>query len=231
MKLSIQKYDPAIDAEPYTIDCEIEYTEKMSLLEAVGKAHEENEFIVFDYSCHGHHCGRCAVMLDGVPSLMCATPLTDKNHKVEPLAGHNIVRDLIVDKTDYRDRLAKVYDRVRIEPVSDDGVAVFDGTKTPLIKQLEMCARCGMCDSVCPVHTENPSAYVGPSTMVAIAYRHYDSYDQADRLLEAVSKGMYHCILCSKCNEVCQRYEIEHVNTWKKLREEAEAAGLKPSYT
>ena len=66
--------------------------------------------------------------------------------------------------------------------------------------------------------------------MLAVALRYYDTYDQADRVVEAVSKGLYHCTLCGICDQVCPRYEIKHVEAWKALRAEAEKLGLKPSY-
>lgn len=230
MKITITKYDPAIDPAPYTITNEIPFTDKMTLLEAVVQVNENCEFVAYDYSCHGRHCGRCAVMLDGKPALMCATPLTDTNHTVEPLAGQKVIRDLIVDKTDYHNRLAREYVRTRTEPISEEEVEKSEGADILLGRTLATCMRCGMCDAACPVRAVAPSDYAGPSTMVALAFRHLDSYDQSDRILEAVSKGMYHCTECGTCDEVCQRYEIDHLSMWELLRKAAEERELKPSY-
>ena len=230
MKISIQKYDPLVDAAPYFVEHEVPFVDKMTLLEAVIQIHESGEYIAFDYSCHGRHCGRCAVMLNGVPVLMCATPITDKSHKVEPLKGHPIIRDLIVEKSAYHAKLAQNYFRVRTEAIAESEINEFDGKAAVELQSLVRCMRCGICDAACPVRSEMPAEYAGPSTMISLAFRHYDSYDQANRLLEAVSKGMYRCILCGTCDAVCQRFEIEHVKTWEKLRDEAQTAGLKPSY-
>lgn len=99
-----------------------------------------------------------------------------------------------------------------------------------ILYNVSNCTRCGCCDAICPAKEVSPSEYVGPATMTAVAFRYYDGYDQADRVLEAVGKGLYHCILCGKCDEVCPRPEIKHVEMWKELRAQAEAKGIKPSY-
>lgn len=230
MKIKMFKYDPAIDAEPYFIEKEVPFKDKMTLLEAIVYFHENHLEIAYDYSCHGRMCGRCAVMLDGVPKLACCTKLEDKNHTIEPLEGHRIIRDLIVDKSDFDDRLGKQYLRIRTEPITTDEQHKFDPEAAPVLYNMVNCTRCACCDAACPVYKEMPDKFVGPATMLAIAHRHLDSFDQADRVLEAVSKGLYHCILCGMCDNTCQRYEIKHVEAWKMLREAAEKRGLKPSY-
>jgi succinate dehydrogenase/fumarate reductase iron-sulfur protein len=230
MKIKINKYDPATDAEPYYIEHDVAFKEKMTLLEAIVTVHENFEAVAYDYSCHGRMCGRCAVMLDGVPSLACSTPLKDADHTIEPLKGMTVIRDLIVDKSDLDDRLSKQYLRVRTEPIKEEEINDFDGEKAKIIYNVANCTRCGICDASCPARAATPDQYVGPATMTAVAFRFYDSFDQADRVLEAVSKGMYHCIMCGKCDEVCPRPEIKHVEMWKALRAEAEKRSLKPSY-
>ena len=89
MKIRISKFDPAVDAEPYYITYDVPFKEKMTLLEAIVYVHENNEAVNYDYSCHGRMCGRCAVMLDGIPSLACSTPIIDSSHTIEPLKGHD----------------------------------------------------------------------------------------------------------------------------------------------
>ena len=203
MEIRIFKYDPALDAKPYYITHEVPFKEKMTLLEAITYVHENFEAVNYDYSCHGRMCGRCSVMLDGVPALACATPIKDEAHTIEPLKGHTVIRDLIIDKSDFGDRISKQYNRIRIEPITAEEINDYDGENAKIIYELVNCTRCGMCTAACPVFNESPDKYVGPAAMVAVAFRHYDSYDQADRVLEAVSQGLYNCILCGTCDEVC----------------------------
>ncbi|MBR6527852.1 MAG: 4Fe-4S dicluster domain-containing protein [Lachnospiraceae bacterium] len=233
MKIQIQKYDPAVDAAPYYVTGEVPHKEQMTVLEAVTYFTENCEYIAFDYSCHGRQCGRCAVMMDGVPVMMCCTPITDGDHVIEPLKGHPAMRDLIVDKSEYHDRLSREYVRVRVNPLTNEDVDNFggqDGSQSGTIWALNRCMRCGVCDAACPTKALKPIEFAGPSTMVAIAFRHLDPYDQGDRVMEAVSKGLYHCIQCGMCDSVCQRFEIDHLGVWQILRDAAEARGLKPNY-
>lgn len=230
MNISIFKYDPSVDAQPYYAKYDVPYKDKMTVLEAITYAHEHGEAVMFDYSCHGRYCGRCSVMLDGEPVLACSTPLTDADHTIEPLRGMRVIRDLIVDRSDFDDRLSKQYQRIRFQPVKEEEIDNFDPAAAAKIYNMVDCTRCGVCNAGCPVFNMSPDKYVGPATMLAIAYRHLDSYDQADRVLEAVNAGLYRCIMCGKCDEVCPRYEIEHVKAWQMLRDAAEERGLKPDY-
>jgi len=230
MDIRIKKFDPAVDPEPYYINHEVPFKEKMTLLEVIVYVHENFEAVNYDYSCHGRMCGRCAVMLDTIPALACCTPITNESHTIEPLKGHTVIHDLIVDKHDLDEKLSTQYLRVRTEPITADQINDFDGAAAKKMYDVVNCTRCGCCDAYCPVYQTNPDLFVGPASMVAVYLRHKDSYDQADRLLEAVSKGIFHCTLCGQCDDVCPRPEITHVEMFTELRAEAEKRGLKPSY-
>ena len=230
MKINMYKYDPAVDAAPYYVTGEVAYTDKMTLLECIIAFHEQVQDVAFDYSCHGRMCGRCAVMLDGIPALACSTPITDADHTIEPLKGQTNVRDLIVDKSDYDEKLSQQYQRMRLEPIKPEEINGCDGATASKLYEMVMCMRCGMCDAACPTLQAKPDQFAGPATLFALAFRHTDPFDQGDRVMEAVSKGLYHCIQCGMCDTVCQRFEMDHLGAWKMLRAEAEARGLKPSY-
>ena len=133
------------------------------------------------------------------------------------------------------EELSRQYNRLRIETIVKEDVDKFE-TPYDIAETAETiwkntnCMRCGMCNAVCPIYQTMPDKYVGPAHMLAIHYRHLDPYDQGDRIIEAVSGGLYHCIQCGMCDNVCQRDEIDHQAAWKQLRAAAEARGLKPSY-
>lgn len=231
MKISILKYDPASDPAPYYIEHEVPYKDLMTVLEVITWVHEECEPVSFDYSCHGRECGRCSVMLDGSPVLACCTFVDDSDHVIEPLSGMPVIRDLVVNRSEFDRHLSDVYRRVRIEPVREDEVAnVQVAERSEVIYDMSNCTRCGVCQAACPVFDETPGEYVGPAVMLATAYRDLDPYDQGDRVLEAVQNGLYRCILCGRCDEVCPRVEIRHVEAWNRLRAEADERGIKPSY-
>ena len=232
MKITVCKFDPSKDAAPYYISGEVPYKDKMTALEALVYFHENIAAVNFDYSCACRLCGRCAMMLDGTPCMVCVTPIEDKDHTFEPLAGFNVVRDLIVDKNQYDEKLSKIFDRVRVEPFTAETMVPknYDDSTTHRLYTLEFCARCGVCDAACPAKQSFPDEFIGPSGMLAIGYRHLDQLDQGDRVMEAVSNGLYRCIMCGMCDQVCAQQDIEHMEMWKILRAAAEERGIVPSY-
>lgn len=231
MNIKVFKYDPTVDTEPYYIEHEVPYKDLITVLEIITYVHEECEPVSFDYSCHGRQCGRCAVMLDGNPVLACSTIVEDGDHVIEPLANVPVIRDLVVDRTGFDNRLTRLYTRFRLEPIRGEELpSVEVAERSELLYDLSNCARCGVCQAACPVYTSAPDGFAGPAGMLAVAYRHYDPYDQSDRVMQAVGEGLYHCILCGRCDEVCPRVEIGHVAAWQDLRSAAEERGLRPSY-
>ena len=231
MNIKVYKYDPAVDAAPSYREYEVPYKDKMTALEALVYIHENYEEVAYDYSCHGRMCGRCAMMLNGTPVMMCAEPLEDgKDYTIEPLGSFPVIRDMIVDKSQFDDRLTKKYQRVRMEPLDAESIHKFDVSNVSTQYSLEWCSRCGICQSACPVVASSPHLYDGPAFMIAEAYRHLDSYDQADRLLEAVDGGLFHCIECGRCHEVCPQTDIDHLGVYGLLKKAAEEKGYKPSY-
>jgi succinate dehydrogenase/fumarate reductase iron-sulfur protein len=232
MNITVLKYDPAADASSYAVSGDVPYKEKMSALEALVYFHENIQAVNFDYNCACRLCGRCAMMLDNEPALICITPIDDKDHVFEPLKGYPVIRDLIVDKDALDRQLSGIFERVRLEPFNESTLVAkgYDPAVKDPSWAMEYCCRCGVCNASCPAVAVSPSEYVGPASMLAVAYRHLDPLDQGDRVLEAVGKGMYHCIMCGKCDEVCPQQDINHIEAWQTLRNLAEERDLKPSY-
>ncbi len=237
MKVSIQKYNPNIDVAPHMEEYEVPESENLTVLKAIIYIHENIEPIAFDYSCRGRVCGRCAMMLNGEPCMACTTALKGDKNVIEPLAGFRVIKDLVVDKTEFHDRITNLERRVRADIITEDEIyqPVDYENVFKNVDSLEWCARCGCCQSVCPVvnSPEKGNLYVGPSGMVAIALRYFDPYDKGDRVTQAVQEGLWNCIMCGKCDEVCPAAEIDHQKIYKILRDEATLAGLteeKPPY-
>lgn len=229
MKITIKRYDPSKDVSAYEATYDVPHNDDhMTLLQALVYIHENLEPLAFDFSCRGRMCGRCAMMLDGEPVLACVEPLTDKSHTVEPLAGFPVVRDLVVDRSQAQSRIAETYRRVRIEPLTEEDLQTYNQEDANELFGIQYCARCQVCTAGCPARAENPE-FIGPSHMLAVAFRHFDPYDQADRLIEAVQGGLWDCQMCGNCTKHCNQLEIDHLAIWQKLRDDAEARGLKPA--
>jgi fumarate reductase iron-sulfur subunit/fumarate reductase (CoM/CoB) subunit B len=222
MKLSIQKFDPSIDREPYYKDYEVPWEEYLTALAAFVYIDETIEPLAHDFSCRGRNCGRCSVMVDGEPVTSCTKVLTDAPHIIEPLKGVPVIRDLVVERRAMQDRISRISLRERANQLTiDDVMAPVPYETYEKLDGFERCSRCLVCNASCPVRDTMPDRYIGPAGMVAIALRHEDPYDEGDRITQAVQEGMWNCIMCGKCDEVCHTLEIDHVGTWQKLRDEA----------
>lgn len=233
MNITVYKFDPSVDSKPYYISGTIEYKEDMTALQALIDFHENVAPVNFDYSCAARLCGRCAMLVNGQPHLICATKIEDGDYTFEPLPGYPVVRDLVVDKSAADRELEKIYRRVKVEPYTAEqalGPVEFDYEYRDLMYPLEFCTRCGSCTSVCPVHAQKPNEYVGPMAMIATAYRHLDPLDQGDRLMEATGAGLFHCIECGTCTAACAQLDILHVELFKLLKDRARERGIAPSY-
>ena len=232
MQITVERFNPAEDAAPHQSTYEVPWRENFSVLECLMYIHENIEPLSFDYTCRGGLCGRCTMTVDGEPVFGCFAFLDDSPHTIQPLQGLPVIRDLVVDKRRAQQELAKTYSRVRAFPLTKEEIDTQTEAFTPEIAErlhmTEYCCRCQACTSGCPGKAITPT-YAGPAKMVALAFRHLDPYDQGDRVLEAVQNGLWDCLMCGKCDEICQNHEIKHVELIQILRDAAEERGLKPS--
>jgi len=233
MKLTIQKFNPQSDPEPYYVEGEVEYREHITALDALYLFHADVEPVNFDYSCGARICGRCAVMVDGIPALLCMKLLDNAEHTIEPLAGFPIIHDLVVDKGSFDEVMTSISNRVMLEPITKETLVPEDFAYSDEVQNLliygELCCRCGLCRVNCSALKKVPDSFVGPAQMYAIGYRHLDWYDQGNRIAQAVAGGLYHCDDCGNCSFVCT-YNLPHLKMWELLRNKAKEQGLVPSY-
>jgi fumarate reductase iron-sulfur subunit len=232
MHIKIKRFDPSSAEGPEYAEGDIDFQENMSALMAIQEFYEKYEPVSFDMNCSGGYCGRCAMMMNGEPVLACLTPLPeDGEYTFEPLKGYPVIRDLVVDRSALQKRIAEVSKRVHIEPFTEDDAVPpdFSAEDNAIVASIDRCIHCGLCNAACPVLEQSPDEYVGPAVMTQAAYRHLDPYDAGDRLMQAVSNGLYRCIQCGACDGVCP-VNIDHLGLWERLRADSEAAGLKPSY-
>ena len=101
MKVTVLRYRPEQDKEPWEQTFDVPYHKDTSVLEALFYIKDNFEpSLSFRWSCRMAVCGSCGMMVNGVPHLACKTFLRDyegKDMKIEPLANFPIERDLVVD--------------------------------------------------------------------------------------------------------------------------------------
>src|SRR5919206_1282549 len=104
MKLSIYRYDPDKDAKPYLKDYEVALdSHDRMLLDALVKLKAQDDSIAFRRSCREGVCGSDAMNINGKNGLACLTNMRTLPGvvKLKPLPGLPVIRDLIVDMTQF----------------------------------------------------------------------------------------------------------------------------------
>ena len=104
MHFRIYRYDPDKDAKPYMQDyqLQLEPTDRM-LLDALIRIKADDDTLALRRSCREGVCGSDAMNINGKNGLACITRLSDLKEPVElrPLPGLPVIRDLIVDMTQF----------------------------------------------------------------------------------------------------------------------------------
>ena len=105
VKFSIYRYDPDKDERPYMQSLEVELlpTDKM-LLDALMRIKQTtDDSVSYRRSCREGVCGSDAMNINGKNGLACITNLRDLKQPIvlKPLPGLPVVRDLIVDMTQF----------------------------------------------------------------------------------------------------------------------------------
>ncbi|WOH38104.1 succinate dehydrogenase iron-sulfur subunit [Thalassotalea fonticola] len=213
-KFSIYRYNPDVDAKPYMKEYSLEVPEgsDMMVLDALILLKEQDSTLSFRRSCREGVCGSDGLNMNGKNGLACITPLSDVKANVivlRPLPGLPVVRDLIIDMTQFYNQYEK------IKPY-----LINDGQNPPAREHLQSieerdkldglyeCILCACCSTSCPSFWWNPDKFIGPAGLLH-AYRFLiDSRDTAtderlDNLQDAYSVFRCHGIM--NCVDVCPK--------------------------
>jgi succinate dehydrogenase / fumarate reductase iron-sulfur subunit len=102
--------------------------------------------IRWECSCMQSMCGGCAMVINGVPALACATfadEVKGKELVLEPLSKFPVVADLIVDRS-------IIYENLISAKAYLDSVAANDKRQHEQQYSVAKCLKCGLCLEVCP---------------------------------------------------------------------------------
>lgn len=228
--MRVTRYRPDKTSPPTPVDFDVPLRKEWTVLDGLNHAKAElDASLSFRWSCRMGICGSCGMNVNGEPRLTCATFLSDFAPGpvvVEPLANFPVVKDLIVDLSDFMEKLPRVKPWIiRDEEKSvDEGEYLQTPEELDAYKQFSMCINCMLCYAACPVYGLDPD-FVGPAA-IALAERYdLDSRDQGARerldvLIE--HEGVWGCTFVGECTRVCpkhvdpagaiQRYKLKAAN-------------------
>jgi succinate dehydrogenase / fumarate reductase iron-sulfur subunit len=211
MRFSIYRYDPDKDARPRMQDYELssDPADRM-LLDSLIRLKAQDDSLSFRRSCREGVCGSDAMNINGKNGLACITKIADLPDKVtlRPLPGLPVVRDLIVDMTQFFNQ----YHSIRPYLITHDAPPERERLQSPdereALNGLYECILCACCSTSCPSFWWNPDKYVGPAGLLQ-AYRFIaDTRDQAtgerlDNLDDPYR--LFRCHTIMNCTDACPK--------------------------
>ena len=76
--LEVMRYRPGVDAKPWPQAFQIEWTQDMSILDALALIKDDFEpELAYRWSCRMEVCGSCGMVVNGEPKLACSTFVRD----------------------------------------------------------------------------------------------------------------------------------------------------------
>jgi fumarate reductase iron-sulfur subunit len=213
MTLKVARYRPEHAPDPYFDEFEVPVREDMVVLDALNYIKDDLDgSLTYRWSCRMGVCGSCGMMVNGVPRLTCSTFLREFDSEpivVEPLENFPVIRDLVIDMSDFLEKLKEVKPWVIREKEGsvEDGEYLQTPEEVDRYKQFSMCINCMLCYSACPVYGQDPE-FLGPA-VIALARRYdLDSRDQGrsqrDEVL-GVDWGIWDCTFVGECSVVCPK--------------------------
>lgn len=214
LSLSIYRYNPEVDAEPYMKDYELTIPAKsdpmlLNLLEQL-KA-EQDSSITYRRSCREGVCGSDGMNINGTNGLACITHVSDlKTDKIviRPLPGFPVIRDLAVDMSQFYQQYERIEPYLQNDEVAPAQERLQSPEERAQLDGLYECILCACCTSSCPSFWWNPEKFVGPAGLLQARRFLADSRDKAtqhrlDKLQDPFS--VFRCRTIMNCTNVCPK--------------------------
>lgn len=213
LKVEVYRYNPDADKEPYMKTYEIDTQGKdLMVLDVLELLKAQDESLAYRRSCREGVCGSDGMNINGKNGLACIKPISEciKNNKLvlRPLPGLPVIRDLVVDMTQFYDQYKK------IEPYlqNDTPAPAIERLQSPEDREkldgLYECILCACCSTSCPSFWWNPDKFIGPAGLLQ-AYRFLaDSRDLAtEKRLSNLDDpfSVFRCHGIQNCVAVCPK--------------------------
>lgn len=214
LKVSIYRYNPETDAEPYMQDVEVDTAGKdLMVLDVLELIKSQDTTVAYRRSCREGVCGSDGMNINGKNGLACIMPLSEalkggSTLVLRPLPGLPVIRDLVVDMSLFY----KQYEKIKPYLINDTPAPAIERLQSPEEREkldgLYECILCACCSTACPSFWWNPDRFIGPSGLLQ-AYRFLaDSRDTAteQRLADLDDPfSVFRCHGIQNCVNVCPK--------------------------
>ncbi|HEY9136084.1 MAG TPA: succinate dehydrogenase iron-sulfur subunit [Pseudomonadales bacterium] len=216
MQVSIYRYNPDKDAEPYMQDYEVDTGGKdLMILDVLALVKEQDESLSYRRACREGVCGSDGMNINGSNGLACVTTIStviknqDKGRLVlRPLPGLPVIRDLVVDMAQFYAQ----YEKIKPYLINHTPAPAIERLQSPeeraKLDGLYECILCACCSTACPSFWWNPDKFIGPAGLLQ-AYRFLaDSRDEGatERLADLEDPfSVFRCRGIMNCVNVCPK--------------------------
>lgn len=213
LKFEIYRFDPEKDSKPRMQNYELKLAEVRGnkLLDAIVHLKDTvDDSISFRRSCSEGVCGSDGININGKNGLACITALDSLPDKVvlRPLPGLPVIRDLVVDMTQFY----RQYEKVKPYLQNDEPLPARERLQSPAQRSkldgLYECILCACCSTSCPSFWWNPDKFLGPAALLQANRFVQDSRDtaKAERLAMLEDPfSLFRCRGIMNCVSVCPK--------------------------
>lgn len=208
---NVFRYDPAVDKCPRMETFDVKNEKGMTVLEGLFYILENlDPTICFRSSCRAAVCGSCAMHINGQYRLACRTQIEHLKSDIvtiRPIAHSEIIKDLVVDMSNFFANLEKIKPYIINEGPFPEKEFLQSESERKGIDHLIDCILCGCCYSSCPSAGTNED-YLGPHALMKTLRFINDPRDKGGReRLTFVSSenGVFRCHTVFNCQEVCPK--------------------------
>ena len=214
MQISVYRYNPDADEAPRMHDMTLELPKGRDLmvLDVLERLKEQDPSLAYRRSCREGVCGSDGVNMNGRNGLACITPVSEVARRgklaLRPLPGLPVIRDLVVDMSQFFAQFEKVRPYLINDKPPPAGERLQSPQERAKLDGLYECILCACCSTACPSFWWNPDRFVGPAGLLQ-AYRFLaDSRDTAtaERLAELDDPySVFRCRGIMNCVNVCPK--------------------------
>jgi succinate dehydrogenase / fumarate reductase iron-sulfur subunit len=211
---NIYRYNPETDEKPAMKTYQLEVNAGvdhmlLTLLERV--KHEQDSSISFRRSCREGVCGSDGMNINGKNGLACTTSLASLGKDevtIRPLPGFPVIRDLVVDMSQFYAQYERIEPYLQSEAVTPAKERLQSPEERAKLDGLYECILCACCTSSCPSYWWNPEKFVGPAGLLQARRFLADSRDKAtEKRLENLKDpfSVFRCRSIMNCASVCPK--------------------------
>jgi succinate dehydrogenase / fumarate reductase iron-sulfur subunit len=180
------------------------------LLDALLLLKQQDDSLSFRRSCREGVCGSDGMNINGRNGLACILQLDTLKQPItlRPLPGLPVIRDLIVDLTQFYNQ----YRTVKPWLINKEPEPEIERLQSPeeraRLDGLYECVLCACCTTACPSFWWNPDRFLGPAALLQASRFLNDSRDQAmgERLDDLDDPyRLFRCHTIMNCTDVCPK--------------------------